>query len=136
MAKNEPVANRHHYRVWLKSALETGVLEKLPSQYAPDDSQPPQPTEFYARQLLAELRDPESSRRPLAQILANAERFRVWVDFRQKVTRRLILSEGASSVVPEAQPPTRVSQQNVQRQRRPASASPESNPMWDDWLDG
>jgi hypothetical protein len=136
MAKNEPVANRHHYRVWLKLALETGVLEKLPPQYDPDDSQGSQPTELYARQLLAELRDTESSRRPLAQILADAERFRAWVDFRQKVTRRLILSEGASAVVPEEQPSTRPAQQNGPRQRRPGSASPQSNPMWDDWLDG
>jgi len=136
MPKNEPVANRHHFRVWLKLAIETGLLEKLPPQYEPDDSQPPQPTDRYARQLLAELRDPDSGRRPLSQILADARRFRAWVDFRQKVIRRLILAEGASVVVPEGQPSTRAAPEKSPRQRDPGGASPKSNPMWDDWLDG
>jgi len=136
MAKNEPIANRHHYRVWLKLALETGVLDKLPPQYEPDDSDHPQPTELYARQLLAELKDPESSKRPLAQILADAERFRAWVDFRQKVTRRLILSEGASAVLPEGQRSTPAAREKSPRRRQPGCANSDSNPMWDDWLDG
>jgi hypothetical protein len=136
MPKNEPVASRHHLRVWLKLALETGLIEKLPPHYAPDDSQPPQPTDRFARQLVAELRDPDSSRRPLSQILADARRFRAWVDIRQKVNRRAILAEVASASLPERQPPTPAVPTKSPRQREPRGASPKSNPLWDDWLDG
>ena len=136
MPQNEPVANRHQLRVWLKLAVETGPLEKLPPHYEPDDSQHPQPTDRYARQLLAELRDPESSRRPLTQILADTRRFRARVDFRQKVSRQMILAEGASMAMPEGEPSTRAAPEKRPRQRVPGGADPESDPMWDDWLDG
>jgi hypothetical protein len=136
MPKHEPIGNRHHYRVWLKWALETGLFEKLPAQYEPDDSRDSQPTDLYARQLLAELRDPESSRRPLSQILTDAERFRSWVDFRQKVNRRTILSEGASAVAPDRRSSTRAAAEKSTRQRQSGRAEQGSNPMWDDWLDG
>ncbi len=129
MPKHEVGANRHQMRVWLKWAIESGLLDKLPPQYDPDDSQTTQPTDRHARQLLAELRDPDSSTRRLSQVLADARRFRAWVEFRQKISRRIILaetqiqSEGAGATVLEGQPSTRT------------EAQARSDPMWDDWLD-
>jgi hypothetical protein len=95
------------------------------------------PTDHYARQLLAELKDPDSRKRPLSQILDDARRFRAWVDFRQKVGRRLILSEGASVTIPERQPSTQPPpKKSPRRQRQPDDTQLKLDPMWDDWLDG
>jgi hypothetical protein len=128
MPKNEAGANRHQLRLWLKWVIESGRLEKLPPQYDADDSGDPQPTDRYAKQLLAELRDPDSSRRPLVQIVADARRFRAWFDFREKATRRIILSGGqtygALEAVRTRPPPLR------------PGFKPRLNPMWDDWIDG
>jgi hypothetical protein len=55
MPQHEPVTNRHQLRVWLKLALETGLLDKLPPRYDPDGSGDPRPTGDYARQLMIEL---------------------------------------------------------------------------------
>jgi hypothetical protein len=142
MPTSQPGANRHQLRVWLKSAIESGVLDRVPPRYDPDSSGDPQPTEDYARGLLAELKDPESSRRLLREILAEAQRFREWVEYRQKMSRRIILgqwdSEGAAGWVPE-----RLTTARPDRERRPArpgredvGARPTADPMWDDWLDG
>jgi hypothetical protein len=140
MSKPEPRANRHQLRVWLKWAIESGLLSKVLPRYDPDGSGDPQPTEDYARALLAELEDPDSSRRLLGEILADAHRFRDWVEYRQKVSRRMILghwdSEGAAARVLEFRLPTR-----PDREKRPArldrdGLEPNSNPMWDDCLDG
>lgn len=136
MPNNEPVGNRHQLRVWLKLALETGLLEKLPPQYEPDDSQRPQSTEQYARQLLAELKDPDASKRPLRQIIADARRFRDWVDFRRKVNVRNILADGAVATVPERLPSFEQVAEDYRRRRDLDGANSRSNPMWDDWLDG
>ena len=143
MPASQPGANRHQLRVWLKSAIESGVLERVPPQCDPDGSGDPQPTVDYARGLLAELKNPDSSERPLPEILAAARRFRDWVEYRQKMSRRIILghwdSEGAAGWVPERlAPPPR-----PERERRPvrtgledAGPRPHADPMWDDWLDG
>jgi hypothetical protein len=136
MPHSEPGPKRHQLRVWLKWAVESGLLDKLPPQFHPDDSHNPQPTDHYARQLLAELRDPDSSTRPLSQIVADARRFRAWVEFRQKVTRRIILAgiqpEGVGQAAPERRPTNR---DHRERREHPGGAVPESDPMWDDWLD-
>ena len=56
MSKPEPRANRHQLCVWLKWAIESGLLGKVPPRYDPDGSGEPEPTEDYARRLLAELK--------------------------------------------------------------------------------
>jgi hypothetical protein len=140
MPKQEPSAGRHQLRVWLKLAIETGVLDRIPPQYDPDGSGNPQPTDDYARGLLAELKDPESSERLLREILADARRFREWVEYRQKVSRQMILgqweTQGAAAYVPERRPSTRIERENRPHRIRPDVARPKSDPMWDDWLDG
>ena len=142
MPQHETGANRHQLRVWLKLALETGLLERVPPQCDPDGIGDPQPTDEYARRLLAELKDPESSERSLREILAAARRFVDWVEYRQKMSRRIILggwdSEGAAARVPEGRPPTRPdrAQRPARTERGDAGTHPNSDPMWDDWLDG
>jgi len=140
MSKHEPGANRHHLRVWLKWAIESGLLDKVPPQYHPDDSHDAQPTDRYARQLLPELKDPDSSKRLLNQILADVRRFRDWVEFRQKLSRRIILTggqtDGAEAAVLERRASTRIHREKSARRIEPADTNPKSNPMWDDWIDG
>jgi hypothetical protein len=142
MPTSQPGANRHQLRVWLKSAIESGLLDRVPPQYDPDGSGDPQPIEDYARRLLAELKDPESSRRLLREILAEAQQFREWVQYRQKMSRRIILgqwdSEGAADWVPERLAPARTDRQKrpAPVEREDAGARPDPDPMWDLWLDG
>ncbi len=144
MPAAQPGANRHQLRVWLKSAIESGLLDRVPPRYDPDGSGDPQPTEDYARRLLAELKDPESSRRLLTEILAEARRFREWVEHRQKMSRRIILggwdSEGAAAWVPERLAPTPTRPAREERpariDREDAGGRPDADPMWDVWLDG
>jgi len=100
----------------------------------------PQPTNQYARQLLAELRDPESSRRPLKQIIADAQKFRLWVESRQKHCRQLILAElhpgDLGDWIPERRA-RNTTEVQVQPELVPLkSRNPRRSPMWDDWLDG
>jgi hypothetical protein len=133
-------ANRHPLRVWIKWALETGLFEKLPSEYAPAESKTAHGTISYARDLLAELRNPDSSKRTLQQIIADARHFRTWVEARQKDYRRLVLRENGSqrlhwAVPAETRPSISVDREIKPGQTRTRSASPRSNPMWDDWLD-
>lgn len=149
MPRNESASGRHPLRVWLKLALQSGVLDRIPPRCDPDGTGTPRPTEEYARALLAELKDPESSDRTLTEIVASARRFRDWVEFRQKISRRMILgqwtSEGAAAAgaadwMPERRTPAAA---RAPRMKRPdptdpddAPARPRSDPMWDDWLDG
>jgi hypothetical protein len=143
MAAPQPAGNRHQLRVWFKGAIESGVLDRVPPQYDPGGSGDPQPIDDYARGLLTELKDPDSSRRPRQEIIAEARRFRDWVEYRQKMSRRIILghwdSEGAAGWVSERLAPT----PRPERERRPARTGREdaglrrhADPMWDDWLDG
>jgi hypothetical protein len=135
----ESVPNRHHYRVWIKWAIESGLIEKLPPLCDANGVRGPQSTEAYARQLLAELRDPDSSHRRLNQILADARQFKVWVEARRKDNVRIILSEGRPEE-PISIPPRRRSPVASDREPRTRPAPQElidarSDPMWDDWLD-
>jgi hypothetical protein len=139
MPKPEASANRHEFRVWLKWALESGLLEKLPPQCDADGCEPPQPTDQYARGLLAELRDPELSTRPLKQIIADARQFRIWVEACQKQCRRMILAEihpgdlGEWAPLRQSSNPAGQEEEPQPTTRKPPN--PGRNPMWDDWLD-
>ncbi|HZW31234.1 MAG TPA: hypothetical protein VFF52_11035 [Isosphaeraceae bacterium] len=142
MPKPESGANRSQLRVWLKWAIESGLLDKLPTHYDPDPEgwHDPEPTDGYARRLLAELRDPDSSRRPPSQVLAEVRRFRAWVEERQKIGVRIILAgmppRDASSREPHGRPSARTRPEGRPRPGQPGSTHPKSHPMWDDWLDG
>jgi hypothetical protein len=139
MPKPQPRVNRHHYRVWIKWAIESGLLEKLPPLYDLDGIPDPETTEEHARRLLAELRDPDASRRRLPEILADARRFKAWVEARRKDGLQAILRERRPDE-PIFIPPRREPQGTTGREPRPFSArrvdpDPRSDPMWDEWLD-
>ena len=87
MPKTEPGPNRHHFRIWIKMAIQSGLIDRLPPLYEADDFQTPLKTEEFARQLLAELRDPDASRRTLKEIIARARQFKSWVEARRKDSR-------------------------------------------------
>ncbi len=140
MPKPDSGANRHHVRIWIKWAIESGLLVKLPPLCDAEGCQTPQPTDQFARALLAELRDPESSRRPLKQIIADAQKFRLWVEARQKQSRQLILAELHPGDLGDWAPQRRPANPTDPPERpRPTSLKPPNprrNPMWDDWVDG
>src|SRR4051812_7613853 len=82
VSRQEPT--RGQLRVWLKWALQSGLLEKLPERYDSEgrlDSPSPRDA---AHALLAVLQDPESSRQALTRAGDEARRFRSWVDGRLK----------------------------------------------------
>jgi len=127
--------------MWIKWALESGLLDKLPPLCNALGCETSQPTEQYARGLLAELRDPESSTRPLKQIIAAARQFRMWVEARQKHGIRMILAEMHPGNLGEWAPQRRRSPNPTDREVVPEATTgkphnPRRNPMWDDWLDG
>ena len=73
MPKSEPGPNRHHYRIWIKMAIQSGLIDRLPPLYEPGVSPcAPLRTEEYARQLMTELRDPDGSNRTRKEIIASA----------------------------------------------------------------
>ena len=49
MPRPEASANRHQLRVWIKWALESGLLDKLPLLCDAEGCEPPQRTDRYAR---------------------------------------------------------------------------------------
>ncbi len=132
-------------RVWLKWAVESTILDRLPPRYEVDGSGSPQGSEAYARALLAEMRNLDDGPRAPEEILADVRRFRAWVEARQKISRRIILadrredSEHGAGIKPQVRPPS-----NLPRHRSlpappaylPDFSPPSSDPMWDDWLDG
>ena len=99
MPKTEPGPNRHHFRIWIKMAIQSGLIDRLPPVYEPDGFQTPLRTDECARQLLAELRDPDSSRRTLKEIIASTRQFKSWVEARQKDGRH----RGSSMTVPRSE---------------------------------
>ena len=142
MPKPQPSPNRHHFRVWVKWVIESGTLEKLPRTYNPDESQPPRMTEHYARELLADLRDPDARKRPLKEIIADARQFRAWVESRRKDNLRLLLIDSRPEQRIVEIPPRR--HRSAPHNERPPlrtarteqpDANPRLNPMWDDWVD-
>ncbi len=139
MPRPEASANRHQLRVWIKWALESGLLDKLPLLCDAEGCEPPQRTDRYARGLLAELRNPGSSTRPLKQIMADARQFQMWVDSRQKHCRRIILVEmhpgNLGDWMPQRQSSNPAGQEEEPRPTMRKPPNPRRNPMWDDWLD-
>lgn len=142
MPKPESAPNRHHFRVWIKMAIQSGLIDKLPPLYEPQGLLSPQGTSEYARDLLAELRDPNASRRLLKEIIADARRFKSWVEARRKDGRFRILVESRPEERIIEMPPgrPRLASDEVRRPRRSRrtdepDASPKLHPMWDDWID-
>jgi hypothetical protein len=142
MPKPESGPNRHHFRIWIKMALQSGLIDKLPPLYEPDKFQNPLRTEEYARQLLAELRDPDASGRNLKEIIASARQFKSWVEARRKDGRHRALIEGRPEerIIemppgrPRTLPPDESRMRRAQRPNQP-DPSPKLHPMWDDWID-
>jgi hypothetical protein len=143
MAKPEPAPNRHHFRVWIKMAIQSGLIEKLPPLYDSQRFQSPLGTVEYARQLLAELRDPDASTRMLKEIIAEARQFKSWVEARRKDSRLRILVEGRPEERIIDMPPGRP-RPSTDPERRPRRSQrnndpdtcPKLHPMWDNWIDG
>jgi hypothetical protein len=138
MPRAEQNTNRHHLRVWIKLALETGVLDKVPRQLMLDDLTEPCDAPEYARQLLADLKDPQSSRRTLAQILADARRFRQWIEARRKDSVRLILTgrqPGDSSRRENLLKSRSIVHERPRAAREPSKPEPALDPLWDKWVD-
>ena len=143
MLKPEPRPTRGQRRVWLKWAVQSGLLDKLPPSYDLDEQADPAATEQVARQLLAELRDPDSSRRPISRITADVDRFRRWVESRQRISRQIILNELETARADPAwlenwaSASAHIREQEHRRARTPSPRiAPRSDPMWDEDLDG
>jgi hypothetical protein len=141
MPKPESKPTRGQLKVWLKWAVQSDPLEKLPPRCDLEDLADPPDTEEVAHRLLAELRDPESNRRPISRITADIERFRRWVETRQKINRQLILTEVESARTgPELLETRRAVVNRSDDQERGRTArrriAPGSDPMWDQDLDG
>ena len=143
MLKPEPKPTRGQMRVWLKWAVQSGLLDKLPPSYDLDEQADPAATEQVARRLLAELRDPDSSRRPISRITTDVDRFRRWVESRQRISRQIILNELETARADPAwlenwaSASAHIREQENRRGRtsRPRIV-PRSDPMWDEDLDG
>ena len=142
MPKPEAGPNRHHFRIWIKMALQSGLIDKLPSIYEPDGFQNALRTDQYARHLLAELRDPDASHRTLKEIIADARRFKSWVETRRKDARSRMLMDSRPEdrriEMPPRQPRVTIAaERRALRAQRPdqTDADPKFHPMWDDWID-
>jgi hypothetical protein len=143
MINHEPKPTRGQLRVWLKRAVQSGLLDKLPPSYDLDEQADPPATEQVARQLLAELRDPDSNRRPISRVTADVERFRRWVESRQRISRQLILTELETARTDpawlenwaSASAHTREQEHGRGRTSLPRIV-PRSDAMWDEDLDG
>jgi hypothetical protein len=139
MPKPESTPNRHHFRVWIKMAIQSGLIDKLPSAFEPCGAQGPENTDAYARQLLTVLRDPDASTRTLKEIIADARQFKSWVEARRKDGRLRMLVESRPEERIIEMPPRRP-RPATDEERRPLrtdepDASPNLHPMWDDWID-
>jgi hypothetical protein len=139
MPKPQPGPNRHYFRVWIKMAIQSGLVDKLPPLYEPDGSQSPQDTEAYARQLLVALRDPDASKRTLQGIMADARQFKQWVEAYRKDGRRRMLVESRPEdriiEMTPRRPRTMPTDDSRPRRTAPPDTNPRLHPMWDDWID-
>jgi hypothetical protein len=138
MPKSSPPPKPNPLRVWLKQAIQSGALERIPSHYPVGRGS--RDTLDYAGELLAELRDPDTSPRPLNEIVADAIRFRQWVESRQQISRRIILAESRPGDGFDPRPPQPSRDDHHRPAARESSAPrpvpPRSDPMWDEFLDG
>jgi hypothetical protein len=142
MPKPETSPNRHYFRIWIKMALQSGLIDRLPPVHEPAGAHGSLRTDEYARQLLAELRDPDASRRTLKEIIASARQFKGWVEARRKDSRHRALMEDRPEERVIEMPPgrSRVLPPDERRPRRDhrtnqPDPSPKLHPMWDDWVD-
>jgi hypothetical protein len=138
----QPGPNRHHYRIWIKMAIQSGLIEKLPGRYPHAGSQSPVEAVDYARRLMIELRDPDASGRTLREIIADARQFKSWVEARRKddVKRTLIESRPEDRIIEMPPGEPRAAAYHEQRPRRsrqpdPPDTNPKLHPLWDDWID-
>jgi hypothetical protein len=136
MASTEPSATRGQLRAWLKTAIKSGMLDRLPPYFEPEGGVRRDVLD-HAHALLIELQERDSATRPPGEVLAEVRRFRAWVDDRLRRSRRIILAEGSVEEMEVPRP--------VREVRRPAPAPPaqrspeprpELDPMWDRWVDG
>jgi hypothetical protein len=134
-------ATRGQLRIWLKWAVESAVLDRLPPRYEGEGSGSLQSPEVYARALLDEMRNLDTGPRSPEEILADVRRFRMWLEGRQKISRQIILADPRGSASPMEDTPAQL--RRDQRRRSSTSQAerlsyphPRENPMWDDWLDG
>lgn len=141
MSKPAPPPKPNPLRTWLKQAIQSGALERIPSHF-PAGAGGSRDTMDYAHELLAELRDPDTSPRSLDEIVADAQRFRRWVESRQQVSRRIILAESRPGEGYEYEPePPRPWRDDrggrpAEEPQAPRPVPPQSDPMWDEFLDG
>lgn len=139
MPKPEPVPNRHHFRIWIKMAIQSGLIDRLPPTYNGDGFQHPLRTDEYARRLLAELRDPEASHRTLKEMIASARQFKNWVEARRKDSRHRALMEGRPEEriidIPPGRPRAAPEHERRPRRTQQPDTNPKLHPLWDDWID-
>lgn len=139
MPKPQNDANRHRLRVWIKLALETGLFEKLPPQLKLDGFSEPRDATEYARGLMEELKDPGSGDRTLKEIVADARRYRAWVEERQKdCVRQILMGPQPGDSARRARLMNRAPV--AHDERRPTSREipknePALHPLWDKWVD-
>ena len=136
-SRPDPAATRGRLRVWLKTALHNGLLDRVPAHYPPAN----RPTLEYALDLLTELQAADTSSHPPTELRAEISRFRAWVEERQRHSRRLLLTESSQEDggsycldMPKKQP---APPDTPPQRRRPDPDPPlQLDPMWDRWLDG
>ena len=142
MPKPDPCPGRHQLRVWMKIAIESGLIETLPPFYHRDGFESSKRTEEYARQILAELHDPEAASRPLREIITDARQFKAWVESRRKnqLKRALVQGRPEERIIdmppgrPRTAPRNEVGSPRAERTSQP-DTNPRLHPMWDDWID-
>jgi hypothetical protein len=136
----DPPASRGRLRVWLKMALQTGVLDRVPDHHGPSGRS----TLEYARDLFSELQSAHLSTQPPAALLTEIRAFREWVEARQRTSRRAILAEPSREdlmsyrlgrpkkpTAPAALP----SIQSPRRRSDTADTPVNLDPLWDRWMD-
>ncbi len=132
----QPNESRGQLGAWLKMAVRSTLLDRVPPDYEPACPGTGGPTRDHARDLLARFQalDPWTS--PPGEVLDEIRTFRTWVEGRLKASRRIILGGASGGDVPvhrldSAKRPT-------PRRRNPPDDPPgiEPDPMWDRWLDG
>ena len=123
-------------------AIQSGLIEKLPPFYESEGFQGPLRTDEYAQRLLTELRDPEASRRPLRDIIAEARQFKTWVESRRKDDRKRSLVESRPEERIIEMPPGRTRMEHPNQTRRSRTErnhqpdhNPKLHPLWDEWID-
>jgi hypothetical protein len=137
MASTEPSATRGQLRAWLKTAIKSGMLDRLPPYFEPEGGVRRDAFD-HAHALLIELQELDSAARPPGEILTEVKAFRAWVDDRLRRSRRIILAEGSTEEreVPRPAREVRRPAPPPPPTRRAPDPPPELDPMWDRWLDG